>query len=185
MLSSGSEVIGIEGNPNIESSCYGPAVAFDGIDDALFLSQMPLAGMKEFTVEMIFKPEMNAAFEQRVLHIGEVKSDRVLLEIRAVDSNWYFDGFAASRGIKMTLADEKLNHPLGLWYHVAVVVSPRKMITYVNGIKELEAPYSFQSIEQGRTSIGVRMNKISWFKGSVYKIKITDRELKPNRFMVF
>lgn len=173
----------ILGNPTIVSSPYGDAVAFDGIDDALFLKEMPLDGLESFTVEMIFKPELNGAFEQRILHIGGITTDRMLLEIRAVGNNWYFDGFAASRGLKLALAKEELLHPLEQWYHVAFVVTPTSLTTYVNGKKELKEDYTFYPIEKGQTSIGVRMNKVSWFKGMIYKIRISPNALKPNQFI--
>ncbi|MBA0882326.1 LamG domain-containing protein [Flavobacterium undicola] len=171
------------GNPTIFNSPYGNAVAFNGIDDALFLKEMPLKGIESFTVEMIFKPESNGVFEQRILQIGEITGDRMLLEIRVVDSNWYFDGFVASRGVKLALAKEELIHPLGKWYHVAFVVTPNSLTTFVNGTQELQQNYTFNPIEQGQASIGVRMNKVTWFKGVIYKIQISPQALKPNQFL--
>lgn len=77
----------INGTPKTVASPYGEAVYFDGVGDAFFLKEMPLQSLPEFTVEMIFNPDKNAPFEQRVLHIGEVTKGRMLLEIRAVASN--------------------------------------------------------------------------------------------------
>lgn len=178
-----TNTIEISGNPQIIDSPYGEAVTFDGIDDALFLGEMPLQSLQEFTVEMVFKPEINAPFEQRILHIGEILKDRMLLEIRAVENNWYFDAFAASGNNKKALIDEKLIHPLGQWYHVAFVVTSKKLTTYVNGKQELQENLSFSPIETGKTSIGVRLNKVSWFKGIIYKIRITPKQLDSTNFM--
>lgn len=183
LLNENSKEIKISGHPQTANSPYGKAVSFKGADDALFLSAMPLVDIKEFTVEMIFKPSINGDFEQRVLHIGEVSGDRMLLEIRAIDGHWYFDGFVASGENKLALIDETLIHPLGKWYHVAFVVTPKSLTTYVNGKLELNEPFSFNPIQTGQTSIGVRLNKRSWFKGSIYKIKITPKELTPSLFM--
>lgn len=180
-----SNNIEISGNPQIVSSPYGKAVFFNGIDDAIFVNQNPLQSLQEFTVEMIFKPEANGTFEQRILHIGQSKSDRMLLEIRAVEHNWYFDGFAASGIHKKALIEEKLIHPLEQWYHVAFVVTPKSLTTFVNGKQELYEDFSFLPIETGKTSIGVRMNKVSWFKGSIYKIRITPKQITPKDFMSF
>lgn len=180
-----SSAIEINGKPQIINSPYGEAPSFNGIDTAFLLSEMPLHSLQGFAVEMIFKPEINAPFEQRILHIGEIKKDRVLLEIRAVDSNWYFDAFAVSGTNKKALADAKLLHPLGQWYHVAFVITKKSLTTYVNGIQELQEKFSFLPIETGQTSIGVRLNKVSWFKGAIYKIRITPKQIKPNGFMRF
>lgn len=180
-----SNHIEISGHPKVVSSPYGDAIYFDGIDDAYFLKDMPLKSFEEFTVEMIFNPETNSPFEQRILHFGEVSNDRMLLEIRAVGNNWYFDGFAASGENKLALIDENLIHPLNQWYHVAFVVTANSLTTYVNGKQELHESYTFKPIETGQSSVGVRLNKRSWFKGSIYKIKVTPKQLNPNNFMSF
>ncbi|MFV8341951.1 LamG-like jellyroll fold domain-containing protein [Flavobacterium sp. XS2P39] len=185
LLREKSSAIEISGKPQIINSPYGEAVSFNGIDDAFLLNEMPLNSLQEFTVEMIFKPEINAPFEQRILHIGEIKKDRMLLEIRAVDSNWYFDAFAVSGTNKKTLVEEKLIHPLGQWHHVAFVITPKSLTTYVNGKQELQEEFSFLPIGTGQTSIEVRLNKVSWFKGAIYKIRITPKQNKPNAFMNF
>ena len=183
LLQNKTEQTTILGNPTMVDSPYGKAVAFNGVDDALFLKKMPLKGLKSFTVEMIFKPESNGVFEQRILQIGEITEDRMLLEIRVLEGNWYFDGFVASKGVKLALATEELLHPLEKWYHVAFVVTPNSLTTFVNGKQELHKDYTFNTIEQGQTSIGVRMNKVSWFKGAIYKIQISPEALKPNQFL--
>lgn len=175
----------ISGAPKIIASPYGEAVYFDGIGDAFFLKEMPLQSLQEFTVEMIFNPDKNAPFEQRLVHIGEATKDRMLLEIRTVETNWYFDGYAASGTNKKAVNDEKLLHPLRQWYHVAFVVSPDSLTTYVNGKQELQESFSFNPIENGTTAIGVRLNKVSWFKGAIYKIRITPKRLQPDYFMGF
>ncbi len=185
LLHQKSNSIEISGKPQIVSSPYGDAVTFNGIDDAFFLNELPLKSLQEFTVEMIFKPELNGVFEQRILHIGESTKDRMLLEIRAIGSNWYFDGYAASGTNKKALIDEKLIHPLEQWYHVAFVVTPKSLTTFVNGKQELQEDFSFLPIESGQTSIGVRMNKVCWFKGAIYKIRITPKQIEPNHFMPF
>ncbi|MFG6685797.1 LamG-like jellyroll fold domain-containing protein [Mariniflexile sp. HNIBRBA6329] len=177
--------IKISGNPKMVNSPYGKAVYFDGIDDAFFLNEVPLKDMDEFTVEMIFNPAIDGDFEQRVVHMGEISGNRMLLEIRAVDNSWYFDGFVASGENKLALIDEKLIHPLGQWYHVALVVTKNSLSTYVNGKLELTESFSFSSIETGQSSVGVRLNKRSWFKGIIYKIKVSPKKLNVTDFMSF
>ncbi len=184
LLEEKSENIKIHGNPIVVKSPYGKAVYFDGIDDAIFLDQMPLKGATSFTIEMIFNPsDVEASFEQRIVHLGEVSKDRMLLEIRAVKNNWYFDGFVASENNKKALIDEKLVHPLGKWYHVALVVTPATITTYVNGKKELQDAFPFKPFNSGKSSLGVRLNKRSWFKGSVFKVRISSKALHPNNFI--
>ncbi|HEX9601659.1 MAG TPA: LamG-like jellyroll fold domain-containing protein [Mariniflexile sp.] len=185
MIKDNNNNVQINGHPHIVNVPNGEAVYFNGVEDALFLDENPLENFEEFTVEMIFNPEINAPFEQRVLHIGEVSSDRMLLEIRAINNHWYFDGFVASGDSKLALIDETLLHPLGKWCHVALVVTKNNLSTYVNGKLELMENFSFKPIRSGKTSIGVRLNKRSWFKGSIYKIKVSPKKLEPDDFMGF
>jgi len=185
LLQEKSNRIQIVGSPQLVDSPYGKAVSFNGSTDALFLNELPLKLLKEFTVEMIFCPDRDSPFEQRILHIGEVLNDRILLEIRAIEDTWYFDGYVASDTNKKALIDKTFTHQLGKWHHVALVVCPESLTTFVNGKKELSEPFSYQPIETGSSSIGVRLNKRSWFKGMIYKIRIVPKQLKPNDFMIY
>ena len=174
------------GNPQTVQTPYGDAVYFNGVNDALFVDELPVKGLNGFTVEMIFCPDsVKAPFEQRMLHMGEDRGDRMLLELRAVGRNWYFDGYAASGTHKKPLIDENKLHPLGQWYHVAFVVTPTSLTTFVNGRQERTEAFHFSPIQTGVTSIGSRIDKRSWFKGAIYKIKITPRPIKPIDFMTF
>jgi hypothetical protein len=55
----------------------------------------------------------------------------------------------------------------------------------VNGKKELEGSVIFSPVKGGKTSIGVRQNEVSWFKGAVYSVRFTDNALTPDEFMDF
>ncbi len=175
----------IAGKPQIIKSKYGKAVAFNGSTDAIFLEEMPLTGLKQFTIEVIFQPQSGGNFEQRFLHCGETQGDRILLELRATESDWYFDAFIAVGDQKCTLIEPKLLHPLDQWYHVAYVVDNGKLETYVNGKKELEGSVVLTPLKGGKTSIGVRQNEVSWFRGSICKIRFTGKVLTSKDFLKF
>jgi hypothetical protein len=53
----------------------------------------------------------------------------------------------------------------------------------VNGKRELEGKIDSSVVNGGSTSIGVRQNKLNWFKGSIYEIRITPSALQPSSFM--
>jgi len=38
-------------------------------------------------------------------------------------------------------------------------------------------------IQTGQSSIGVRQNKVSWFKGAIYQLRISPEALSPNDFL--
>jgi hypothetical protein len=175
----------VAGNPGTVKCKYGEAVSFNGTADAIFLNCMPLTGMEQFTIEVIFQPASGGYFEQRFLHLGEVQGDRVLMELRSTQTGWYFDAYIKASDQQCTLIDPKLLHPSDQWYHLAYVIDHGKLITYVNGKKELEGNIHLVPLKGDKTSIGARQNEVSWFKGDIYKIRIIPNALTPKDFMPY
>lgn len=175
----------IQGTPKIIECKYGNALEFNGKNDGIFIKSMPLKNLSTFTIEAIFKPYSNGNFEQRFFHCGKIRGNRVLLETRSTKTDWYFDAYIKSKEKGCTLIDSTLLHPLNEWYHIAYTVDNGKLTTFINGQKELEGQINFLPLTHGTTSLGVRQNKLSWFKGVIYKIKITPKVLQPNNFMKY
>ena len=174
----------MSGKPEVMNSPYGKAVHFNGQDDAVFLDENPLEDLSQFTIEVVIHPDLKGEFEQRFLHMGEVNSDRVLLELRLTEDNqWYLDAYIKSGESFQTLIDKNLVHPAGAWYHVAFVVDNGRTATYVNGKHELDGKITLSSFKAGKTSIGVRLNQKSWFKGAIYEVRITPKCLTPSEFI--
>jgi hypothetical protein len=183
MTEKNSEGLSIKGKPETIECKYGKAVVFNGSTDAIFLDEMPLSGLKRLTIEMLIQPQSGGNFEQRFLHCGETQGDRILLELRATPEGWYFDAFVAVGEQKLALIDPNLLHPPDQWYHLAYVIDNGKLETFVNGKKELEGSVIFSPVQGGKTSIGVRQNEVSWFKGAIYKVRFTGKALHPENFM--
>ena len=179
--------LSISGNPKTVSSPYGNAICFDGKNDGFFLQNNPLNGSSCFTIEAIIRPDADGPEEQRFLHIGEIDGDRLLIETRLTKENqWYLDTFILSGESKKALIYPKLIHSVGDWYHVALTLDKNgKMINYINGKIEIKGEIDFNPINSGEMSIGARRNKVSWYKGAIYKIRISPEVLEPKRFMPF
>jgi hypothetical protein len=173
------------GSPQLIETPEGKAIEFDGKGDALFLDTNPLAGLKQFTVEVVFRPSADGPKEQRFFHFQEEGSEsRLLFETRLPgDKRWFLDSFLQSRDKGYTLFAEKSTHPIGPWYHAAVVVDGRTMRHFVNGQEELKSDIEFQPLGKGQTSLGVRINKVFWFQGAIRKVRITSRPLSPKEFL--
>jgi hypothetical protein len=171
------------GHPEVTKCKYGEALTFNGISDGLLLQNMPLKGLDEFTVEVIFEPQSGGGFEQRYLHFGEVLGDRVLLELRATPTHWYADSFIKVGEENVTLISPELLHPLDKWYHLAYVNEKGKFTVYIDGKKELEGVKKLPSLKGGSTSLGMRQNEVSWFRGAIYEVKITPKALKTEEFL--
>lgn len=186
-LKVGREGLILTGNPKVIASPYGNAIWFDGMYDGIFLAINPLKKLSFFTVELLINPDFKGPEEQRFLHIGEIDGDRLLVETRSTpDGQWYLDTFILSGQSKTTLIDPQLVHPVGKWYHIAFTVDKKgHMKNYVNGKFELEGHVNFKPINSGEMSIGVRRNNVSWYKGAIYKIKISPEVLGPEEFFSF
>ena len=180
----GGQEVTVSGHPQIIEAPGGKAIAFDGVGDSLLLNANPLAGAEAFTLEAVFRPDAGGAKEQRWFHVQEDNSEnRVLLETRLVGDEWFLDTYIRSGENNRPLLAENFKHPVGAWYHVALVFDGKEMRHYVEGLEEMSGPLTVSPLTAGKTSIGVRMNRVYWFKGAVQKVRFTFRALQPSSFM--
>lgn len=186
----GGHATSVLGHPRAIDTDQGKAVEFNGVDDALFVNVHPLAGAKEFTWEVIFRPDAGGAPEQRFFHLQEVDAKtgkdtntRMLFEIRVVGGNWFLDTFALSGGESKTLFNQDHLHPVGTWYHAAAVYDGRVFRNYVDGVLENSGEVHLEPQGPGRSSVGVRINRVNYFKGAIRVARMTDRALPPEQFL--
>lgn len=179
----GSHPVEVLGDPQVIDTPAGPAVEFDGEGDALFLPLHPLAGAETFTWEVIFRPDSNGGVEQRFFHLQvEGKEDRLLFETRLSETDWHLDAFASAGG-SQPLIDPGKTYPLDRWYHIAQVYDGTTYGAYVNGELQTSAEVDLMPQGEGRTSIGVRINLVDYFKGAVRQARFTERALTPAEFL--
>ena len=185
LSSIGGQRTTVVGAPRVIETERGRAVEFDGSQDGLFVDVHPLAGAARFTAEVIFRPDPGGSQEQRFLHLQEDGSkDRLLFEIRLTDDGrWFLDTYIKTGGKGHTLYARGFKHPLGPWYHAAIVVDGEQMRHYVNGEMELSRKIEFRPQGPGRTSLGTRINEVHWFKGAIRRARFTPRVLSPNEFL--
>ena len=175
----------IKGAPTLVDTKLGKAVHFNGETDGYFLGVNPLQGMEELTIEVIFRQDGDAKFEQRFLHMGTVRGARILFETRVnPDSTWYLDTFIRlDKETDLVLIDPEQCHPTDRWYNLAMVVADGKATSYVNGEQQLTGEIPYREIIEGITSVGVRQNQVCWFKGDLYRVRITPKALTPEEFL--
>jgi len=172
------------GAPRVVDDSGGRAIEFDGWQDGLVAPFLPLVGATSFTVEMAFCPLPGGQREQRPLHLQESGSEnRLLIETRVADAeHWFVDTFMRSGAASQTLYAESCLHLFGPWYHVALVYDNGVMRHYVNTALELSGPLEFAPLSAGQTCVGVRLNRVSWFRGRIRTIRFTPRALLPAAF---
>lgn len=185
----GGNAITVFGSPQIIIDGKSTAVRFDGIDDGIIVHADPLDGATTFTVEIIFKPDTSSNpgnKEQRFLHIQnpDYEPRRMLIELRLTDDKkWFLDTHINADTTAHTLYADKFTHPLKEWYHAALVYGNGTMIHYLNGNEEMRGSIKYLPINGGKVSIGMRMNKRSYFKGEIKLIRITNAALTPDQFV--
>jgi hypothetical protein len=186
----GGHAAHIVGSPQLIDTPAGKAMQFNGVSDGIFVDDHPLAGAAAYTWEVIFRPDADGPAEQRFFHLqeqdaatGEDTMNRMLFETRIVDGQWCLDSFASSGESTRALLNCKLLHPVGRWYRVTAVYDGKTLRNYVDGEMEGEGPLDLKPQMQGRSSIGVRINKVYWFKGAVLMARMTPRALKPEEFL--
>ncbi|HUJ45234.1 MAG TPA: LamG domain-containing protein [Opitutaceae bacterium] len=159
------------GTPRLTDA--GHALWFNGVDAGLILAVNPLAGLREFTIEVLLDPAAGGGAAQRFFHAEDEGASRVLLEIRLTrEGRWALDTFLFSGRSGLALLDRTKLHPTGRWHWVALRYDGQRMTSYVNGQMELEGTLEFSPMKPGRTSLGVRLNQVSWFKGAIREVRI-------------
>jgi mRNA degradation ribonuclease J1/J2 len=133
---------------------------------------------------VIFRPDADGKPEQRFFHLQENGSmNRLLFETRVKDGTWCLDSFAQSSTGSKALMDRAKLHPAGVWVHVAATYDGHTYRNYVNGVLQGEAEVQLAPQSAGRTSVGVRINRVDYFKGAIRLSRFTKRALQPNEFL--
>ena len=177
----------VVGTPKVIKTENGKAVQFDGIGDGLVVEALPLADANVFTIEVIFRPDVNGQDSQRLIYMQEKNSKNriaMAVETRAPDKNsWHFDTYVkCNAGNQNSYRTEKTHKP-GQWYNAALVYDGQKLHNYLNGTEETSEKFLFEPLKEGETSIGVKLDHTAWFKGVIRQIRFTRSALPPQEFL--
>jgi hypothetical protein len=162
------------GNPVIKAEGKDSSIYFNGIDDGLIVPAIPIEGWSTFTIEVLFKPESDGPIAPRFIHFEDTALNRGTFELRLTkNGQWYLDAFLKNGKTNkgLTLIDSTKLHPTGSWYWATLIYNDKKMSSYINGKKELEGEIDFPAMTKGNISLGVRLNKVNWFKGQIREIR--------------
>jgi hypothetical protein len=179
------------GAPKVVDTEIGKAVAFNGVDDALFVGVHPLAGAATWTWEMIFKPDPDGKPEQRIFHLQSVDpatgtdypNERMLFEIRIVNGQWCLDSFATAGDQSRTLLNCQKLHPFGPWYRVTAVYDGKMLHNYVGDELQGEGELNLPQERPGRASVGTRIDLRDYYKGAMYEARFTRKALDIADFL--
>ncbi|NLD42950.1 MAG: LamG domain-containing protein [Chloroflexi bacterium] len=184
LVSIGGHPVEVLGSPRVVTAPTGQGLWFEGAGDAVLLPAHPLEGAARYTAEVIFCPAAGGSPEQRFFHLQEAESDdRILFETRLTPhGTWYLDTFIKSGDASQAQLAREHEHPLDAWYHAALVYDGQEMRHYVNGALELAHPIVAAPPRAGQTSIGVRINRVCWFRGAICAARFTPEALSPAQF---
>jgi hypothetical protein len=176
----------VAGQPKVIETDKGKAIKFNGVDDGLIVEALPIAGAEKFTIEIIFCPDANGLQTQRFLNLQVNNSkNRLLLMMEASPSDkvWYLQTFIKSSAGTLDMFQAEKFYPTDQWNSVAVIYDGQKLHNYVNGREEFAQPMAFAPLGEGKTSIGMKINRQSFFKGAVRKIRFTRQALNPDKLL--
>jgi hypothetical protein len=106
--------------------------------------------------------------------------NRLLIELRLTDNDkWFLDTFIKSEASDRVLYADGFFHDAHQISHAGLIYKNGRMSHFVNGVLELSGSVDYRKVRTGQTSLGVRLNKVSWFKGYISKVKITPCALSP------
>jgi hypothetical protein len=179
----------VVGAPQLIETPAGKAILFNGATDVIYLPVHPLAGASTFTWEIVFRPD-GGDEEQRFFHLqetnpatGEDGDGRMLFELRVIGDQWCLDGFVKSGENGLTIIDREKLFPLGKWYRATLVFDGTEVRAYVGDALQGAGTIAYQPHLPGRTSVGMRVNRISPFKGAVLLARMTPKALAPAEFL--
>ena len=175
------------GAPKVTEENGAKALTFDGKTDGIFIPTIPIAGAKQFTVEVLFYPAEGGTptargnVEERFFHLGDRAFSRMMMETRKNNKGeWWLDHFMTSNGNGSIVSiDAKLVHPTNQWYWLALTWDGKTMTTFVNGRKEMEKAGKFDAFTDGQVSLGVRQTIEYWFKGAIREVRFHREVLAP------
>ena len=176
------------GTPLTKVEGQDSSIYFNGINDGLIIPTIPIEDWSTFTIEVLFKPDSDGPVAPRFIHFEDTTLDRGTFELRLTkNDHWYLDVFLKNGKTNkgLTLIDSTKLHPAGNWYWAAMVYGDKKMVSYINGQKELEGEIDFPVMSKGNISLGVRLNKVNWFKGQIREIRFHDTALEPKELQTF
>lgn len=163
------------GQPAVIRDGARTALQFDGAHDGIVFPVTAIGGLREFTIEIHFRPARDGAAEQRFFHTQDSAGNRSLLEIRLMpDGRWTLDTFLLSGKNSLPLLDRTLLHSSDQWHWVALRYDGHRMTSFVDGVQELTGEVEFPPmLPDGRTSVGVRLNEVYWFKGAIGEVRVS------------
>jgi hypothetical protein len=181
----------IEGHPAFTPE----GIHFNGKDDALFFPVHPLAGAQTWTWEMVFRPDPDGQTEQRIFHLQPVDAQgqdiltmRQLFEIRIHGNQWCLDSFATvsdkpDEHITLLPCTPETMHPFGAFHTATATYDGTTLRSYVDGVLQAEGAVHLTPQLSGHTSLGVRINHVFYFKGTIYEARFTRRVLPTKDFL--
>lgn len=180
----GGEAVEQIGAPAVVQTDIGPAIQFNGTSDGLLIQRNPIEGLKAFTIEVLFSADLEGPVEQRFLHMQEAAGEnRALIELRLNQGRWALDSYLRHGEAQLTLLDLARTHAASHWHVSSTTFDGSVMTHYVDAVEQGSGQVAFRPLAAGRTSIGVRQNRVSWFKGRIHTIRVTPAALAPGQFL--
>jgi hypothetical protein len=95
--------------------------------------------------------------------------------------SWSLDTYLRNDEAQLTLIDRAAVHSAAQWHTATLTFDGKSMKHYVDGVLEQSGDVAFKPLAAGGTSVGVRQNRMYWFKGRIREIRVRPQALPPPR----
>ena len=92
-----------------------------------------------------------------------------------IGGRWALDTYLQDGASKRSLLDAGLLHPADRCDLAALRYDGKTMASFMAGRPELSGPVTFGPTAGGRISIGVRIDRVFWFKGAIRELRFYPR----------
>ena len=110
---------------------------------------------------------------------GADTDNRMLFEIRVVGDKWFLDSYNQSGAANKALMNREARAPAGRLVPRRVGVRRQGIQQLRDGVREGRGEPQLAPHGPGHASVGVRINKVFYFKGAVRLARFTRRALPP------
>jgi len=116
---------------------------------------------------------------------GEDESQWKLLRANMTENTYLLEGdvFADGRYYFRVTASDRPSNPAEFARNTELISTPvvydgKVLRHFINGEKEMEGPVDFPPSASGKMSLGVRLNRVYWYKGAIGEVRFHPRALE-------
>ncbi len=172
------------GSPVVTAMDAGTAVCFDGIEDGLIVPDDPIQGLRQFTIETLVYPQLDATLQPTIVQVWDPNNTtrRVVIQMRSdATGDWHLVVVFAWNAATTTIENTSDTHSSDQWYWLAVTYDGQTARVYVDGVLEDSSSVTFGPMAAGSISLATRQVGRFYFPGCMRDVEFFDSALPASQ----